>query len=116
MKNVPRFSRKTYGSTEVQKSMPYLIKQKFIPLENDKVDIQRYKHEEESDPLLFGFKQSKDNYRVHRLNPNEPITRKNPFSDMQKIKICNSFHLNKKAMNQTIRTLMQGDIDNVERP
>ena len=75
--------------------MPYLIKQKFVPLESAKVDLQRYVHEDEPDYEerggYKGFKQSKDNYKAPRLDPNEPITRKNPFSNVKGIKVCNSF-------------------------
>ena len=94
-KTKPRIFR----SSAVQKDLPYLVKGKFVPLENEKIDLSRYVHEDEPDSVLRNFKQSKDNYTVHRLTKNEPITRKNPFAGVQKIKICNSFQMSQKAMN-----------------
>lgn len=48
---------KQYKSTLIQKHMPYLIKQKFVPLESAKVDLQRYVHEDEPDhEALGGYK------------------------------------------------------------
>ena len=56
---------KQYKSSLIQRQMPYLIKQKFVPLENAKVDLQRYEHEDEPDTGGYkGFKQSKDNYKA----------------------------------------------------
>jgi len=98
--------------------MPYLIKQNFVPLESEMVNLQRYVHEDEPDRVsrggYRGFKQSKDNFKAARLNPNEPITRKNPFLSVDKIRVCNSFQMSKKAMNQSICTLMQDDIGLVD--
>ena len=94
-KETNKMKKREYKTTSCQRFMPYLIKQKFVPLESSKVDLQRYVHEDEPDNQsrggYKGFKQSKDNYKAQRLNPNEPITRKNPFVSADRIKVCNSF-------------------------
>ena len=48
---------------------------------------------------------------MKRLQPGESITRKNPLAGVKEIKVCNSFQMSQKAMGQTIRTLMQGDLN-----
>ena len=53
---------------------------------------------------------------MERIAPDEPITRKNPLAHVNKIRECNSFQMSNKAASQTIRTLMQNDLNKVERP
>ena len=83
----------------MQKDLPYLIKKQFVPLESTQVSIARFEHENAPDNVLQGFKQKRDDFKSIRLNPSESITRKNPLASVQQIKVCNSFHMNKKAMD-----------------
>ena len=86
--------------------MPYLVKGTFVPHINEMLNLSKYAHEGEGHPDLPKFKQTQDNYRMERIDPGEPITRKNPLAHVQKIKECNSFQMSTKAASQTIRTLM----------
>ena len=70
-----------------------MIKNKFVALETPAMKLGRYSHEDEPDTVLKSFKQSENNYKVRRIKPNESITRKNPLSGVQDIKICNSFQM-----------------------
>lgn len=78
-----------------------------MPPVNDLLDLQKYPHEGEPHPDLPKFVQTQDNYKVVRIDPQEPITRKNPLAQVHKIKECNSFQMSTKAASQTVHTLMQ---------
>ncbi len=45
-----------FKSSAIQKELPYLVKGKFVPLENEKVNLARYVHEDEPDSVLKNFK------------------------------------------------------------
>ena len=45
-------------SSVMQKNIPYLIKQKFVPLESDAANISKYERENEPDTILPKFRQS----------------------------------------------------------
>ena len=77
----------------MQKDIPYLIKNKFVPLENAAANISKYERENEPDTILHKFKQSLNNKQVYRIKPNDSIQRKSPFASVQKINVSNSFHL-----------------------
>lgn len=47
---------------------------------------------------------------------NEAITRKNPLASVRLINVCNSFQMSSKAVGNTIRTLMQGELEDVTEP
>ena len=48
------------------------------------------------------------------MKTGDSIEYKNPFQEIDKIKICNSFQLKPKTMKQTIRTLMGNQVKNVK--
>ena len=85
-----------------------------MPLENDAANISKYERENEPDTILPKFKQSLDNKRVYRIQANDSIQKKSPFASVQKINVSNSFHLSNKAMNRTIHSLMQGELNKVD--
>ena len=102
--------------SNVQHSMPYLVKKQFVCYEKDALNIQKAERESLQDEVLTGFYQSRDNFRVNRIRKAEAINNPNPLSVIPRINICNSFQLNNKAMSSTIRTLLAGDFSAVSRP
>ena len=65
---------------------------------------------------MSGFFQTGDKIKIDRIKRTEAINNPNPLSDIPKIEICNSFQLNKKAMSNTIHTLLRGDTQNISKP
>ena len=51
-KNDPRRRTIAAQSSMMQNNFPYLMKKKFVPLENQMLKLGRYEHEGERDPIL----------------------------------------------------------------
>ena len=102
-------------SQKVQKKLPYLVKSNFVCMEKPLEDFGKYEHEDAPDEVLAGFRQSRDNYKVQKMKFNDSIAYKNPFAEIDKIKICNSFQLKPQAMRHTIRTLIGEGVQDVRK-
>ena len=77
--------------SNVQHSMPYLVKKQFVCYDKGSLNIQKAERENVQDEVLTGFYQSRDNFRVTRIGKGEAINNPNPLSVIPKINICNSF-------------------------
>ena len=96
--------------------MPYLVKNKFVCYDKPSLHFKMPSVDNNEDEVLSGFYQSGEKIKVNRIKRCEAINNPNPLNDIPKIEICNSFQLNRKAMSNTIHTLLQGDTQNISRP
>ena len=95
--------------------MPYLVKNKFVCYDKPSLHF-KMPSVDNQDEVLSGFYQSGEKIKVNRIKRCEAINNPNPLNDIPKIEICNSFQLNRKAMSNTIHTLLQGDTKNISKP
>ena len=51
-------------STQIQKKLPYLVKQNFVCKDKPLEDLGKYELEDAPDGVLTGFKQHRDNLKV----------------------------------------------------
>ena len=96
--------------------MPYLVKNKFVCYDKPSLHFKVPSQDGNQDEVLSGFFRTGDKIKMSRIKRTEAINNPNPLNDIPKIEICNSFQLNKKAMSNTIHTLLQGDTQSIAKP